>query len=238
MKFINSVFLALVIFSFTCCKKEKVTEVNVEAYTVIPKQDSISKEIQKTNQVPSPIIPQEMKWYSDLVFIMDSKDKVFLYQTEVVASNEIADFKCPNYIGLRPEYLTTIDSKDFVSFIKNNNDIFGILRDERGISNFFYIASETDTIKNQALFDLNKALGKERGRSFYFLRKTTEEENVVLKFKRNQEDFIPENIKWSKKFYNGQISPFSSEYENFKKEANSEVKAIETFRKKIEIIDM
>ena len=236
MKITNFLVLIALIAGFTSCKDEKDLKKGAKEFVVIRRQDSILKEMQKTNQMP--IIPQEMKWYSDLVFIMDSKDKVYVYQTEVVALSEIADFKYPNYIGLRPEYLTTINSNDFVSFLKNNNDIFAILRNKQGISNFFYIASESDTIKNQALYDLEDALGKERGRSSYFVRKTTEEENVVLKFKRNQHDFIPENIKWSMKFYNGQVSPYTPEYETFKKKINSEVKAKETFMKKIEFIDM
>ena len=188
--------------------------------------------------MPKPFIPQEMKWYSDLVFIMDSKDKVYIYQTEKKSSNENAKFDFPNYIGLRPEYLTTIDSKSFVSFLKNNNDIFGVFPNQANVSNFFYVVSETDTIKNEALYNLNKALSKEKSRSTYLLRKTTEEENIVLKFKRSQQNFEPKNVKWSSKFYNGQVIPFTKEYEEFEKKINSEVKAKGTFKKKIMIIYM
>lgn len=238
MKTYLSLSFALCVFSFTSCKKEKVKEVFVEDYIVISKEDSITKIYDSINQILRPIIPQEMKWYSDLVFIMDSKNKVFIYQTELISRTESANFDYPNYINLRPEYLTTINSKDFISFLKENNDLFSIFKNKDRTRNFFYIASETDTIKNQALVDLNKALSKEGDGSTYILRKTTEEENIVLKFKRNQQNFEPKNINWSMKFYNGQVKPFTNEYENFRKKINSEVKAKQTFTKKIELLYM
>jgi hypothetical protein len=238
MRLYSYLFFALTICSFTNCRKENIAKPIKEDYIVISKEDSISKTYNKTNKIPKPIIPQEMKWYSDLVFIMDSKDKVYVYQTEKKSSNENAKFDYPNYIGLRPEYLTTIESKDFISFLKNNNDIFGIFPNQENVSNFFYIVSETDTIKNQALYDLNKVLNKEKSRSIYLLRKTTEEENEVLKFKRSHQNFEPKNIKWSTKFYNGHLIPFTKEYDEFEKKINSDVKAKETFKKKIRMIYM
>ena len=226
----------MIICGFTNCKKENAMKPIKEEYIVISKEDSISKAYHKKNKIPKPFVPQELKWYTDLVVIMDSKNKVYIYQTERKSSNEDAKFDYPNYIGLRPEYLTTIDSKDFVSFLKNNNDIFGIFPSKDNIINPFYIASETDTIKNVAISNLNKALGKEKSKTIYLLRKTTEEENVVLKFKRNQESFDPEKINWSTKFYDGQVSPFTKEYEEMERRTKSVVNAKETFKKKIRIV--
>jgi hypothetical protein len=235
MKLKTYLFFALIICSFTNCKRENLAKPIQEEYIVISKEDSLSKVYDQKNKVEKPFIPQELKWYTDLVVIMDSKNKVYIYQTERKSSNEKAKFEYPNYIGLRPEYLTTVDSKDFVSFLKNNNDIFGIFPNKENISNPFYIASETDTIKNVAISNLNKAMSKEKSRTFYLLRRTTEEENIVLKFKKNQESFEPENIHWSTKFYDGQVSPFTKEYVELENRSKSVVKAKETFKKKINI---
>ena len=238
MKLQSYLFSALIICSFTNCKRENVAKPTQEDYIVISKQDSLSKAYDQKNRIPQPFIPQELKWYTDLVVIMDSKNKVYIYQTERKSSNEEAKYDNPNYIGLRPEYLTTVDSKDFVSFLKSNNDIFGIFPNKENIINPFYIASETDTIKNVAISNLNKALRKEKSQTVYLLRKTTEEENVVLKFKRNQRSFEPEKINWSTKFYDGQVTPFTKEYEEMERQMKSIVKAKETFRKKIRIVYM
>lgn len=238
MKLKIYLFFAFIICSFTNCKRENVAKTIQEEYIVISKEDSLSKAYDQKNKIPKPFIPQELKWYTDLVVIMGSTNKVYIYQTERKSSNEEAKFDYPNYIGLRPEYLTTVDSKDFVSFLKSNNDIFEIFRNKENIINPFYIASETDTIKNVAISNLNKALSKEKSETVYLLRKTTEEENAVLKFKRNQRSFEPEKINWSTKFYNGQVTPFTKEYEKMERKMKSIVKAKETFKKKIRIVYM
>ena len=238
MKLEIYLFFALIICSFTNCKRENVAKPIQEEYIVISKEDSLSKAYDQKNKIPKPFIPQELKWYTDLVVIMGSTNKVYIYQTERKSSNEEAKFDYPNYIGLRPEYLTTIDSKDFVSFLKSNNDIFRIFRNKENIINPFYIASETDTIKNVAISNLNKALSEEKSETVYLLRKTTEEENAVLKFKRNQRSFEPEKISWSTKFYDGQVTPFTKEYEKMEIKMKSIVKAKETFKKKIRIVYM
>lgn len=238
MKLQSYIFYALIICSFTNCKRENVAKPIQEEYIVISKEDSISNAYDQKNKIPKPFVPQELKWYSDLVFIMDAKDKVYVYQTEKNSSSENANFEYPNYIDLRPEYLITIDSKDFVSFLKNNNDIFCIFKNRENVRNYFYVVSETDTIRNEALFELNKSLYKDKSESIYMLRNTTEEENVVLKFKRNQQNFEPENIKWSNKFYDGKVTPFTKQYYDFEKKINSKVKAKKTFKKKIRMIEM
>lgn len=179
-----------------------------------------------------------MKWYTDLVFIMDSKEKVYVYQTEKKSSNNNAKFDYPHYIGLRPDYLTTIEGKDFVSFLKNNNDIFGIFPNQEDVSTSFYIVSETDTIKNEALKSLNNALSSEKSRTIYLLRKTTEEENIVLKFKRSQQNFEPKNVKWSTNFYNVKVKPFTEGFNKYEKKIHSIIKAKETFKKKERMIAM
>lgn len=236
MKVQSYLFFTLIICIYTNCKRENASKPIQEEYIVISKEDSLSKAYEQKNKVLRPFVPQELKWYTDLVVIMDSKDKVYLYQTERKSISEKAKYDYPNYIDLRPEYLITIDSKDFVSFLKNNNDIFGIFPNQENLINPFYIVSETDTIKNKAILDLNKALSKEKSRTFYLLRKTTEEENVVLKFKKSQQNFEPENLNWSTEFYNGQVKPFTKKYEEFEIESKCVVKARETFKKKLRII--
>ena len=238
MKLYYYLFSALIIFTFTNCKQTVIKQTVKNDFYVISKKDSINRIYNDTNKIPPPIIPQEHKWYTDLVFIMDSSEKVYVYQTETKFANKDAHFDYPNYIGLKPEYLVTLNSKDFVNFLKNNNDIFGVFPNAKNFGNAFYIASESDTIKNQALSNLWKALDSTKSRSISLVRKTTEEENVVLQYKRNNKEYEPKAINWSTKFYNGEVKPFTKEYDALEKKIHSLVIAKQTFKKKIEIINM
>jgi hypothetical protein len=237
MKFNLYFFMIFILFTFTNCKKEIVKE----EYYIISKKDSITKAEKIVSQIPPPPeAPQESKWYSDVVFIMDSKNKVFIYQTETTARNDSVDLGYPNYLGLKPENLLTIESDNFNSFIENNNDIFQIIPipNKNNSNVFFYIASETDTIKNKALNNLWKLLGKTKSPAIFFVRRTTEEENIVLKYKRNGNEYNPESIDWSKKFYNGKVSPFTKDYETLELKTHCLRKAKETFKKHVDAIDM
>ncbi|MDO8317073.1 MAG: hypothetical protein Q7T12_06075 [Flavobacterium sp.] len=237
MKFNLYFFMIFILFTFTNCKKGIVKE----EYYIISKKDSITKAEKIVSQIPPPPeAPQESKWYSDVVFIMDSKNKVFIYQTETTARNDSVDLGYPNYLGLKPENLLTIESDNFNSFIENNNDIFQIIPipNKNNSNVFFYIASETDTIKNKALNNLWKLLGKTKSPAIFFVRRTTEEENIVLKYKQNGNEYNPESIDWSKKFYNGKVSPFTKDYETLELKTHCLRKAKETFKKHVDAIDM
>jgi hypothetical protein len=223
----------LLIFTliFLGCNKPK--EIPFEYY-VISKQDSINK---KSDVPPPPPPPQKFKFYSDIVFIMDSRNKVYIYQTEntnrFVRDNRISklifDYNFPNYLGLKPENLITYNSNDFIAFIKANNDIFGLNNDNGNhVHKFLYIVSESDTVKNDALYQLGKILRNDNVN--YIVRRTTEEENFVLKFKRNKSAYFPEKLNWSSNFINGNFKPFTKEYEKLEEQISNYRKAKETYK--------
>jgi hypothetical protein len=64
-----------------------------------------------------------------------------------------------------------------------------------------------------------------------YLRRTTEEEDSVLIYKRNQKEYIPESIKWSKNFLTGKYKPLTKEYKNLESKVWILRKANPTFRK-------
>lgn len=230
MKKLSLFILILLLMSlFINCKKEIIEK---EIY-IISAQDSIAK-IKKLKLPPPAHDPY--KWYSDVVFIFDSKNKVYIYQTEKeFHPDNNPDFslnsKYPNFLNLKPEHLITFEGKDFINFIKNNDDIFGLKPNENKAFRFCYIASETDTIKNETLYEFTKFILKPRSRISYALRRTTEEENIVLKYKRSLKEFIPEEIKWSNNFLDGKFPPFTKEYNEAESKAWILRKANLTFRK-------
>jgi hypothetical protein len=147
------------------------------------------------------------------------------------------DFEYPNLIGLKPEYLLTINSENFVSFLLNNNDIFGIFPDN-SVQPIIYLASQTDTVKSVALTQLWKRLENNKSRIFFSVRRTTEEENIVLLYKKNNKEFLPENVKWTFNFYNGKVKPLTTEYKEIEESNELIRKAKENFKKKKRAIEM
>ena len=227
-------FSLALIAILTSCKKEAIEK----KHYVISNADSISEAWKKSAKVPPPFIPHNLKWYSDVVFILDYS-KVYAYQTERThtSSENNVDFEYPNYIGLKPEYLLTIDSENFVSFLENNNDIFGIFPDN-SVQPIIYLASQTDTIKNIALTQLWEKLKYSKNRTLFSVRRITEEENIVLSYKKKNKEFLPEKVKWSSNFYNGKVKPFTKDYQEIEKTNQLVRKAKETFKKKKMSIEM
>ncbi|TRX34924.1 hypothetical protein [Flavobacterium restrictum] len=227
-------FSLALIALFGSCKRETVEK----KYYVISNADSISEAWKKSAKVPPPFTPHNLKWYSDVVFILDSS-KVYAYQTERThtGSGNNVDFEYPNYIGLNPEYFLTIDSENFVSFIENNNDIFGIFPDN-SVQPIIYLASQTDTVKNIALPQLWEKLKDSKSRTFFSVRRTTEEENIVLSYKKKNKEFLPEKVKWSTNFYNGKVKPFTKDYQKIEETNQLIRKAKETFKQKKMSIEM
>lgn len=204
-------------------------------------------------------------WYTDFVVILDSTDKVYIYQTETIkkadsnsSSYKLHDYlrtnsdttQYSNYIGLMPEHLISFKSKDFIGFIKENWDIFNLDTTKNDTTlRFITIATNKDTIKNTAFYDLQeltsmyrkttKSTGsftpinrnKNAYQSICVVRKTTEEENAVIYCKRRNLKYQPETIRWTNNFINGKYKPFSKEYKFEEEKLFTKQKAIFSIRK-------
>jgi hypothetical protein len=238
LKFIVT-FLILTLLCVCCRDLSKKRE-----YYIISYHDSITNGLLNGSiqdsmyPPPMPPAPLSLKWFSNLVFIFDSTDMVYIYQTETAGyehmikytppgdydkSKEmhtinfdtiITNYNFPNYIGLRPEHLVAISSDNFIEFVKLNNDIFQLDTNSKSV-HIFYIASNKDTIKNDAFYDLNELItSKERykSRNHCIVRKTTEEEDFVIFFKRHKKTYKPENIEWQTSFINLNLKPFTPQY--------------------------
>lgn len=201
---------------------------------------------------PKSTFKAPINWYTPLVIVLDSTDKVYIYQTETITkSDHQYDDTCPetikysNYIGLQPEHLIAFKSNDFIEFIMENHDIFELDTTRNDTTaRVITIASNLDTIKNKAFYDLQKLTSmytvgtrlpgslfpiKENAnttKSICIIRKTTEEENAVIYHKRKKIKYTPETIKWSCDFINGKCKPFTKEYDSLENEMGTKQKAI------------
>jgi hypothetical protein len=251
------IYIILLLINISCNNKKTKTDYYIiegsnSVYNIGPK----SSMNEKFNIKESYYIGED--WYANLVFVMDSTDMVYIYQTERndielkytppivtlsekdksenIAKNDtlIHEHVFPNYIGLKPEYLLAIESKNFISFIKLNNDIFQCDTNDRETVSIFCIASNCDTIKNEAFYDLIRYINKKNNfysKNRYWIRKTTEEEDSVIYRKRNKFKYIPERIKWSSNFIKGNCKPFTNEYNMIERRVVVKSKAKESIKK-------
>lgn len=227
------IFVGIVIlcFTFNSCKKQ--------SKIIITENTSIRDSLKVLGVLSKPVelIGPKKNWYTPLVIILDSTDKVYLYQTETISKPYVPknplqkydyeieggenskETEYSNYIGLRPEHMLAFESKDFVTFVKNNRDIFKLdTLGKKDSACYFTIASNKDTINNVALYDILKLITTKGGNSknnriAILLRKTTEEENIVIVHKRKNIKYNPLRIKWSYNFIDGKCRPFTKEYE-------------------------
>jgi hypothetical protein len=212
------------IFIFLGCNEKKK---NTFEYYIISKEDRELEKKVRELKAKYISVTQGSKWYSNLVFVIDTSN-VYIYQTverQNSISQKIAEYSYPNFIELKPEDMITIPEKDFLSFIKANNDLLELVNKPKNRSSFFQIASTTDTIKNKAFYDFENFIRNEEHK-YYKVRRVTEEEQRVITCKVNHKKYEPKKILWSKQFILGNFSPLSKEYTEEEKNTQGIIKSI------------
>lgn len=238
-------FLIGTVFSILCsgCRNNNSTE---KRFIISRDSASIFFDCYRRNDTdclkklkyPYPPLPPGMDWYSKLVFIFDSTDRVYLYQTEITENHirnntSYSHTGFPNFIGLKPQNLIAFRSDQFIDFIKLNNDILNLDSSRVNWNRFVYLASNMDTVLNPAFYELKKMFDNEPftgRRSSYLVRKTTEEENNVIYCKRRSVNYTTQNFKWSANFIDGKHYPLTKEYDSAEKKLEYIIKAKETLK--------
>jgi hypothetical protein len=217
-------------------------------YYVFSKQDSINSIWRydlNNNQYypppPPPPPPPELAWYSNVVIIFDTLNRIYLYQTECIqgkVSNNINDpyiipEKCPNFINLIPNHIITLHLNYFLDFISDNDEFFRLDTNYREFHRIIYLVSDFDTITNQGYYNLIKHIKTDknkRARIYYILRRTTEEEKNVLYCKRIKKYYNPQDFNWSTNFFDGKTRPFTNRYDSLENISGFLIKSGETFK--------
>ncbi|KAF2079553.1 hypothetical protein [Flavobacterium sharifuzzamanii] len=179
----------MICFLFLNCEKKKEkTAVESKPY-IISYEDRKLKNYYDSLQKNNPNTPPPPKgFYSESQLIIDKKREFYYYKKDFMrhgCGTTLKSDTIPHLINLKPNDLVKISQADLANFL---SDDFTTKKEHKGI---LIIASQNDTIKNELLFNfLNK-----KNISF-FIRKTTQEEDTVLKYKKRNETYKSENIKW------------------------------------------
>ncbi|AWK04098.1 hypothetical protein HYN56_07580 [Flavobacterium crocinum] len=187
------VFIGFVIclLLLNCAKKEEKAIIKNKPY-IISYED---KELEKYYDSLA-VHPPSTKgfFYGESQLIIDKKGNLYFYQREhflALCSYGSENDTLPHFLHLEPKDIIRIPPKNLTDFLSEN-----ILVKEKN-RQILIIASQNDTIKNPSFFEFlnTKNIGT------YFIRRTTQEEDTVLRYKNNQSRHVyyyPDSIKWDK----------------------------------------
>jgi hypothetical protein len=175
---------------FGNCHKKENTEENIP---YIISQENKEKISGSDTIPPPPPIPGWLFNGTD-TFIINSDTTVYYMKNKgigMICGTLTAD-TIPYFVDLNPRDLIEISNKNIFDFIKlNYNDDF---------RNATFIASHSDTINSKIFFDLRKSLNfYKRDRDFVAIRRTTQEEDTVIFYMKNNKHYDSDDIKWDKK---------------------------------------
>lgn len=179
---VHLVLLLVCFFLLNCSKKE---EVKNEVYI-------ISKEQRKLDTMKN-ILPWR-GFYGLRNVIIDEKGDLYFYQKEylLLICGTKEENLIPEFIDLSPNDLIKIPKNTAVDFIREN-----IAMQIKKKKAPLVIASQLDTLKNNTFLNYVKDYKKSQIAT-YMIRRTTQEEDVVLRFKKNNSPYNPKSVKWDK----------------------------------------
>lgn len=187
------VFIAFVacLLLLNCNKKESQKE-NTSYYVISMEKRKLLTELKKKNIPPPP-----SGFYSYNNLIIDQKGDFYFYQKEYTPWHCIPSERdtIPDFFNIKPIEIIKVPNNSIVDFIKQN------VENRNEMKRRLVIASQNDTIKNNALLSY---LNQNQLRSIS-TRRTTQEEDTVLKYKKNNEFYNHEDVKWNQ---NRIIFPF------------------------------
>jgi hypothetical protein len=143
------------------------------------------------NQPPPP--PPIKSYYFPSNFIIDS-GHIYFYQQPIqygwFCGTGIEWDTPPSFINLKPKDIIEIPSDNLEQFIKSNIQYL----DDR--NRIFAVASTVDTITSVGLAKIFVIFKDTSNHIKWNFRRTTQEESVVLNYKKTKERYDYEEIKW------------------------------------------
>ncbi|MFL9838760.1 hypothetical protein ABS768_14720 [Flavobacterium sp. ST-75] len=202
------IFILFVILG--SCKEAKHTdEKDVTYYTTEAIQEKNEREYlvklkefrdKDSGGIEPVLIPYfyDDQFYSNHNFIIDSLNNIYYhYRLEsyisVICATGLAEgpFPAP-YIQLQPERI--IDVTDNIETFLKSRVMDSIKNEEE---TYIFIGSQKDSFQSPAIDKLFLNFNPDYRNRFILCRRTTEEENIVLQYKKSGEPYNPDTIKWN-----------------------------------------
>ncbi|MFT4023321.1 MAG: hypothetical protein QM664_06010 [Flavihumibacter sp.] len=181
--------LAMVVTLFLCsCTDQRLTK--QELTFIVPPDTMPAVKPAIPGEPPPP--PPKRAYYFPVNFVIDSVGRVFYYQQPFKRNDdEITDWNTPpNFIHLSPQALVEVPDQDIEQVLKSK--ILTLGEQKRYVA----IGCETDTVVSKGLYNLLQAMKNEGNHIKWKFRKVTQEERIVLGFKKRQQPYNPQEIQW------------------------------------------
>lgn len=181
----RTLILFILLFSVLSCTKKETPKEELKHYIISEKEREIKEKIKAGNFLPPP-----KGYYGEFQLVIDSSDNFYCYQREdqsyiwncIIDENDTL----PEFIDLQPKDLLKINSKQITDLINEN------IMSKPKNRQILVIASQKDTLNDLAFLKFLKKVKV----PLYLIRKTTQEEDTVLQYKKNNNIYYSEAIKW------------------------------------------
>lgn len=178
----TKIILFSVLFLICSCKKRTPKE--FEDFYVISKMDSALRNKQKSSNIP----PSINGFYSRNNLIIDINDSLYFYNYK---NNHL--FHCFNEPNDTLPLLINIDPDNLLNVsVATIKDIINRQQIERNRCKLV-IASQKDSIKNKELLKYLKEI------KISYIRRTTQQEDTVLDYKKKNKIYTQDDVKWDYK---------------------------------------
>ena len=180
----------LLLFLLAVCISCSQQSAKTNDIFIVPKRQKPQFAIKSNEPPPSPGI---QTYYLPSNFIVDTTGKIFFYQRLQYGwfcSTGINWDTPPEFIDLKPKDIIQIPVDDITEFVKVN--ILNLNSSQRRVA----IASIIDTIKSEGLAKLFNTFYDTSNHIKWTFRTATQEESIVLKFKKLNWEYYSDNVKW------------------------------------------
>lgn len=182
-----SILVLLIIIS---CKEKEIPIQPDNIFTVAPDINHVAKDSEGN------YMEMRADYYSDKNFIIDETGKIFLYiykkrhHWDCIVDPKPIPVPKPEFIGLNPEKIVEMPQSSLEEFIRLNTIPIDFGR------NYVVIASARDTFTSPPLSRMLKEMYRRQNRTIHIIRRMTEEEKTVMRYKRSREIYSPQDIVW------------------------------------------
>jgi hypothetical protein len=191
---VKKVILIFVIgLFFSCNKKQTANNVPILKSYIISEEDRKLKEnTDSLNRFGNKAIYLPRKgFYGESNLIIDKKGEIYYFQKRyfmLFCDYGMENDTLPEFLDLQPKDLIKIPKEALKRFVDEN-----VMNREKR-RQILVIASQNDTIKDITSL---KFLRNTRVPT-YFIRRTTQEEDTVLQYKKTKIYYYSDSIKWDK----------------------------------------
>jgi len=189
----RNLFLFTLLFSILGCAKKEAPKEELKPYIISEFKRKIDNLYKKPHNSEFPPEPPRMFDYGSNNFIIDIQGNIYYYQTTfaIGCGTGRENDTIPYFNNLKPEDIVQIPNNSIAEFVTLN-----LRKDAR---NFTHISSQLDTLNSKSSIELLKSVEKNSYRNDAFvIRQTTQEEDTVLHYKKENKYYSSEGIKWDK----------------------------------------